>query len=431
MQTHTILNDADLPSPLPQRVVPNPDEDLLSLLRRSAARMGYPDYRWLLRPEGKRWDIEDTDLPLLSAKHDYQILEHLLLLSEEQVYSHTLHRFAAPLAQAHGQSLSAGAQHNPPSLLWLSSKLQETYFLPIHTIRICPICLQDQKCYDRLYWRLQLILYCPCHRVQLLEKCPSCKAPIASNRQIASSCPRCQQAYDMVNPTPLSSTNALYIGERLLLKALGFGLQEDMLADSALTTSPLSRLLDSSYLSFLHILTSGLNARFSLQELVLLIKLLGASSDEDLTQHQDLLQQQKVASFLLFHWLFLEWPSHFFTFLEVWYSLSTPPFMGQEPVRVLFSSDSLFHTPIKPDIDVWLHQAYREFHSEFRPDPERLDYLRNRANRLARAAYFSKQGDNITRRFEQQMYIPPRFLTSTPPFPWESLGSVLSRAAKK
>lgn len=110
-----------LPSPLPRRAVPSPDEDLLSLLRRTATRMGYPDYRWLLRPEGRGWDIKDTDLPLLSAKHDYQILEHLLLLSEEQVYSHTLHRFAAPLAQAHGQPLSAGAQHNPPSLLWLSS----------------------------------------------------------------------------------------------------------------------------------------------------------------------------------------------------------------------------------------------------------------------------------------------------------------------
>ena len=287
-----------LPSPLPRRAVPNPDEDLPSLLRRTAARMGYPDYRWLLRPEGKHWDIKDTDLPLLSAKHDYQILEHLLLLSEEQVYSHTLHRFAAPLAQAHGQPLSAGAQHNPPSLIWLSSKLQESYFLPIHTIRICPICLQDQEGYDRLYWRLHLIPYCPCHRVRLLEKCPSCEAPIVSNRRIASSCPRCQQAYSLVDPPSLSSTNPLSIGERLLLKALGFELREDVLADSALTTSPLSGLLDSSYLSFLHVLTSGLNTRFIPQELVLLIKMLGVSSDEDLTQLQDLLRQQKVASFL-------------------------------------------------------------------------------------------------------------------------------------
>jgi hypothetical protein len=435
MNTHRSSNDANLPAPLPLRVVPSHDEDLLSLLRSTAAGMGYPDYRWLLRPEGRGWDIKDTDLPLLSAKHDYQILEHLLLLSEEQVYSYTLHRFAAPLAQAHGQPLSAEAQHNPSSLLWLSSKLQEAYFLPLHTIRVCPICLQEQEAYDRLFWRLHLILYCPYHRVRLLEKCPSCEAPIASNRQVASSCPRCQQAYGMVDPTPLSSTNPFSIGERLLLKDLGFALQEDVLANRALTTSLLSRLLDSSYLSFLHTLTSGLNARFSLQELALLIKILGASSDEDLTQHQDLLQQQKVASFLLFHWLFLEWPSHFFTFLEVWYSLSTPPFMGQEPVPVLSSSHSLFHEPNKPDIEGWLQEAYQAFHRQFRPDPRRADHLRETMNRLAQADDLPRKADEPWRRASSKqglrVYIPPRSLTPTPPLPWESLGSVLSCAARK
>jgi hypothetical protein len=50
MNTHRIVNDADLPAPLPLRVPPCNDEDLLSVLRRSAARMGYPDVRWLLRP---------------------------------------------------------------------------------------------------------------------------------------------------------------------------------------------------------------------------------------------------------------------------------------------------------------------------------------------------------------------------------------------
>src|SRR5258706_32533 len=51
MHTHRILNDTGLPSPLPQRVVPYPDEDLLSLLRRSASRS------WLLRPQGKTWNV--------------------------------------------------------------------------------------------------------------------------------------------------------------------------------------------------------------------------------------------------------------------------------------------------------------------------------------------------------------------------------------
>jgi len=221
----------------------------------------------------------------------------------------------------------------------------------------------------------------------------------------------------------------------LLLKALGFELREDVLADSALTTSPLSGLLDSSYLSFLHVLTSGLNTRFIPQELVLLIKMLGVSSDEDLTQLQDLLRQQKVASFLLFHWLFLEWPSHFFTFLEVWYSLSTPPFMGQEPVPVLSSSDSLFYEPNKPDIEGWLKEAYQAFHRQFRPDPRRADHLRKTMNRLAQAADLPRKADEprswTSSKQGPRVYIPPRSLTPTPPLPWESLGSVLSRAAGK
>jgi len=37
MNTHRIVNDTDLPAPLPLRVVPYHDEDLLSVLRRSAS----------------------------------------------------------------------------------------------------------------------------------------------------------------------------------------------------------------------------------------------------------------------------------------------------------------------------------------------------------------------------------------------------------
>jgi TniQ len=138
MNTDRILNDAELPSPLPQRVVPYPDEDLLSLLRRSASRMGYPDLRWLLRPERNTWNIKDTEIPLLSAKKDYEVLEHLLMLSEEELYSHTLHRFASLLVTN-------------------------------HTTRVCPYCVQDQHGYDRLYWSLHGVQACPYHHVRLLD----------------------------------------------------------------------------------------------------------------------------------------------------------------------------------------------------------------------------------------------------------------------
>ena len=159
MNSYRILNDADTPSPLPQRVVPNPDEDLLSVLRRSASRMGYPDLRWLLRPEGNKWSIEDTEIPLLSAKKDYDVLEHLLILSEEKLYSHTLHRFASLLEGVYGGQQPAEPVNPFTNLMRLSTVSQSTYFLPILSIRVCPICLQEQKCYDRLYWRLQLIFH--------------------------------------------------------------------------------------------------------------------------------------------------------------------------------------------------------------------------------------------------------------------------------
>src|SRR5260370_28457957 len=175
------LNDSEFPSPLARRAPPYPDEDILSMLRRSVSRMGYPDFRWLLRPEGKRWDIEEKAVRLLSEKRDYPNLENLLLLSQEELHSHTLHRFAPLLEDGEGFQRSPGHESASTNLPQLSSRLQETYFLPIRSIRVCPLCLQEQECYDRLYWRMQLIVHCPQHRLRLLEKCPSCEAPLVAD----------------------------------------------------------------------------------------------------------------------------------------------------------------------------------------------------------------------------------------------------------
>jgi len=327
MNTDRIVNDADLPSPLPQRAVPSPDEDLFSLLRRSASRMGYPDFRWLLRPQENTWSIRDTEIPLLSAKNDYEVLEHLLMLSEEELYSHTLHRFASLLERVQ--------RHQPPAepanpftyLIWLSSMSQNTYFLPIRSIRVCSFCLQEQNCYDRLYWRLQLIFHCPHHRVRLLETCPACDAPIAANRRSPYHCSRCQQGdYRTADAVPITPGNPLYVGELLLLKALGIALPIHEIASKLLSSSPLSTLSDISYLYLLRAVTSGLDAIFSHQELFLLLKMLYAFPPEDSALLQDLYQEKRAVVFLLFHWLFLAWPTHFSTFLDAWYSLTTPPY---------------------------------------------------------------------------------------------------------
>ncbi len=105
--------------PLPRRAVPSADEDLLSIIRRSASRMGYEDLRWILRPEGDRWDIKEKEIPLLSKKEDFHVLQHLLLLSEEQLHSHTLHRFAPLLEKvqddlSHGSEAHRSAKYSSP-----------------------------------------------------------------------------------------------------------------------------------------------------------------------------------------------------------------------------------------------------------------------------------------------------------------------------
>jgi hypothetical protein len=66
MNRPTSNSTTDTPLPLPRRAKPYPDEDLLSIIRRSASHMGYEDLRWLLRPEGDRWDIKEKEVPLLS-----------------------------------------------------------------------------------------------------------------------------------------------------------------------------------------------------------------------------------------------------------------------------------------------------------------------------------------------------------------------------
>jgi hypothetical protein len=350
MKTHRIVNDTDLPAPLPLRVVPYHDEDLLSVLRRSASRMGYPDVRWLLRPAQGNWFLDEADIPLLSAEEDYRVLGSLLLLSREELHNHTLHRFTRLLESSENSRQSPGQDPASTHLQQMNPGLREAYFLPVRSLRVCPLCLREPVCYDRLYWRMRLIFYCPEHRVRLLEKCPSCKAPIAASRPSPYTCPRCQHGdYRSVDAVPLSPENPLYLGGRLLLEALGFELPSDETAARSLASSPLPTLSGASYLTLLKAVTPRLEALFSDRELFLLIQMLCALAPEDSTQLQDLLLEKEVAVFLLFHWVFLTWPAHFSTFFDAWYSLSNPPFTGKQPESTLTSSLLLFYEPLNPD----------------------------------------------------------------------------------
>ncbi len=436
MAVHSASNESGLPPPLPLRAPPSANEDLLSMLRRCASRMGYPDVRWLLRPTEGNWFLEETDVSLLSAKRDYRVLGRLLLLSQEELHSHTLHRFAPLLENSESFQQPPEQDSASTHLPQLSPRSREAHFLPIRSIRVCPVCLREPDCYDRLYWRMQLIFYCPQHRVRLLEKCPSCGTPIAASRPSPHSCPRCQHGdYRASDSAPLSFENPLYLGERLFLEALGIELPTDETAARPLASSPLSTLSGISYLSLLKAVTARLEALFSDRELFLLVQMLCALPAEDSTQLQDLLLGKKAAVFLLFHWLFLAWPVNFSTFLDAWYSLSTPPFTGKQPESMLSSSFLLFYEQLDPDSYAWLRRAYLEFHRHFRYDPARIDDFRATLNTLAQSIHLQKtQAENVSGTPGEDkwlVYVPPRSLTPIVPYPWESLGSALSRAARK
>jgi hypothetical protein len=108
----------------------------------------------------------------------------------------------------------------------------------------------------------------------------------------------------------------LYLGEWLLLGALGFELPRDETAARSLASSPLHTLSGASYLNLLKAVTPRLEALFTEREFFLLIQLLCALAPEDSTRLQDLLLEKEVAVFLLFHWIFLAWPAHFSTFFD-------------------------------------------------------------------------------------------------------------------
>ena len=81
--------------PLPSRVIPQPWEDLPSLIIRTAERMGYKSPNWILQAQEVPYIFQPSDLRLLSKYTDYRVLQHLLQLDEETLYRRTYHRFVS------------------------------------------------------------------------------------------------------------------------------------------------------------------------------------------------------------------------------------------------------------------------------------------------------------------------------------------------
>jgi hypothetical protein len=164
--------------PLPLRTRPLPWEDIGSLLSRVARRMSYEHPSWLLRPASGLHLIRAADLPVLALRADYAFLERLLLLDLDTLYALTLNRFAAALSRPsplpgfedlHREFLqrwqaSDAGKHYSSSRIGrplLGEWDYRTFFLPVSSTKVCPVCLEETEAYDRLYWRTRFLTTCP------------------------------------------------------------------------------------------------------------------------------------------------------------------------------------------------------------------------------------------------------------------------------
>ena len=175
--------------PLPRRVVPREWEDLASIISRVARKMEYESPSWILRPKNIPYRVERASLSRLSRQADYDFLSRLLDLSEERLYSATIHRFAS-------QFLADDERPDPTSFAQKRVLLQGEYVQHLiwdgENTRVCPLCLDEAKSYDRLYWRVKQVFLCPRHEVLLVTHCPACQSPIPALRMHLTRCPYCQ-----------------------------------------------------------------------------------------------------------------------------------------------------------------------------------------------------------------------------------------------
>jgi TniQ len=161
--------------PLPRRVVPQPWEDLASVLSRTASKMGYEHPQWLLSQTNIQHKIKPGALSVLRKRSDYLFLGRQLLLEEEQLYALTIHRFASRLYKLRSSTSPFPIHHQDRNsidrpLLWHED--QHRFFLSETYTRICPFCLEEDdtsRRHDRLFWRYRYILICPKHHVFLVS----------------------------------------------------------------------------------------------------------------------------------------------------------------------------------------------------------------------------------------------------------------------
>ena len=164
--------------------------------------------------------------------------------------------------------------------------------------------------------------------------------------------------------------------------------------------------------------------------LILLLVVDGLPLQEALV-HRDYFANTNEVALALFHTIFLDWPTRFFTVLDFLYRISDPPFMGMQQTSHVWTCEWLFHnTWENKEEGSWLRQAYQLHSQQFCSDQEATSNARTLIHELS--SQLGLRGVTLQRPPEvrkQDMHVQPLPLPSKlVPFPWEDLPSVLCRA---
>lgn len=417
-------------APLPLRCVPQPWETLASLLSRSARKLGYEYPRWLLRPEQiPPLTIDPAFLPLLERPTDYRYLSRLLLLEEEQLYALTLHqfarRFARPLQPDPFPSPHLAPQQTGTRSL-LSYEHRTQFFDSSRYIRVCPGCLDEGEAYDRLYWQCELVLSCPRHRVFLIERCPSCGVQIPALRLSPTACPSCRSGdyRSVLLPVP-SQEEWLIESQATMLMQLGVDgpeAGEHQVANGATT------LHSSPSWEYFQVLSLGLQVFDRLTSeaggaVLFLSRSLGLDAIvEKLVHDLRKTSPRLLRQHILMHYLLSSWPVHFLVFLERLQQLLQEEYHYSGESLTVYRWNKLMLQG-----KYWCVSEHQE-----KPVSHLQSFFNTFSSFFARLP-LAEKAESSSREvlivsIEQEKVSADEY---TPPYPWESLTSILVRIARK
>ena len=136
------------PPPLPNGLIPFPDESLAGFAMRIAAHHGFNNMYEFLRPIGSKF----TTVGLATLHSGHPGLARYLGLSAVEV-----RRMCSPV---NSDGLGVG-QSTYPDLLMVWER------------KVCPLCIAEAA-YHRSFWDLTLATVCPSHRAPLIRNCHRC-----------------------------------------------------------------------------------------------------------------------------------------------------------------------------------------------------------------------------------------------------------------